>query len=50
MLKDSGGYYTYAINKNYHHPDKNDYDRLTPDACEKVYLGIVCRILLMILL
>lgn len=35
MLKDSGGYYTYAINKNYHHPDKNDFDKTTPNACAK---------------
>lgn len=37
ILKDSGGYYTYAINKNYHHPDKNDYDKLTHDPCEKIW-------------
>lgn len=35
ILKDSGGYFTYAINKIFHNPDKNDFDKITGDACAK---------------
>ncbi|MFN3940898.1 MAG: sulfatase-like hydrolase/transferase, partial [Chitinophagales bacterium] len=35
ILKDSGGYYTYAINKVFHNPDKNDFDKVTGDPCAK---------------
>lgn len=35
VLKDSGGYYTYGINKIFHNSDKNDYDKTTADACAK---------------
>lgn len=36
LLKDSAGYYTYAINKLFHNPNENDYDKTvgTP-ACER---------------
>ena len=36
ILKDSGGYYTYAINKLFHNPNENDFDKMvgTPE-CEK---------------
>ncbi|MFI5172606.1 MAG: sulfatase-like hydrolase/transferase [Chitinophagales bacterium] len=36
VLKDSGGYYTYAINKIFHNPNENDFDKIvgTPE-CEK---------------
>ncbi|MBC8045243.1 MAG: sulfatase-like hydrolase/transferase [Fimbriimonadaceae bacterium] len=35
ILKDNGGYYTYAINKVFHSPTENDYDDVTADACSK---------------
>lgn len=36
ILKDSGGYFTYEINKIMHcHENLIDYDDVTPDMCEK---------------
>ena len=35
ILKDSGGYYTFAINKVFHSPTQNDFDKTTADACSK---------------
>ncbi len=35
ILKDSGGYYTYALEKIFHNAASNDYDKTTPDFCEK---------------
>lgn len=36
ILKDSGGYYTFAINKVFHSPTENDYDKnMGTPACEK---------------
>ncbi|MFN0274479.1 MAG: sulfatase-like hydrolase/transferase [Chitinophagales bacterium] len=35
ILKDSGGYYTYAINKIFHNDSHNDYDNITSDGCAK---------------
>jgi len=35
ILKDSGGYFTYAINKVFHSPSQNDYDKDTDDPCNK---------------
>ncbi len=35
ILKDSGGYFTYAINKVFHSPTQNDYDKDTDDNCSK---------------
>ncbi len=35
ILKDSGGYYTYALEKIFHNAASNDYDKSTPDFCEK---------------
>lgn len=35
ILKDSGGYFTYSINKTFHTPAENDYDEITGDPCSK---------------
>lgn len=35
ILKDSGGYYTMAINKVFHSQKQNDYDKVTADPCAK---------------
>lgn len=35
ILKDSGGYYTFALEKIFHNAASNDYDKTTPDFCEK---------------
>ena len=35
ILKDSGGYYTYALEKIFHNAGSNDYDKTTPDFCAK---------------
>ncbi|MBC8172811.1 MAG: sulfatase-like hydrolase/transferase [Chitinophagales bacterium] len=35
ILKDSGGYFTYAINKNFHNENENDFDEVTGDLCAK---------------
>lgn len=39
ILKDSGGYYTFAINKVFHSPTQNDFDKTTADACSKTSAG-----------
>ena len=36
ILKDSGGYYTYGINKLFHNPNANDFDKAPgTELCEK---------------
>lgn len=35
ILKDSGNYYTMAINKVFHSQKQNDYDKITADPCAK---------------
>ena len=35
ILKDSGGYYTYALEKIFHNSAQNDYDKSTPNPCDK---------------
>ena len=35
ILKDSGNYYTYAINKAYHTSQENDFDITSTPTCEK---------------
>lgn len=35
ILKDSGNYYTYAINKVFHSKNENDFDNTGTPACEK---------------
>lgn len=35
ILKDSGQYFTYGINKIFHAENENDYDDYTTDACSK---------------
>lgn len=35
ILKDSGGYYTYAINKVFHSSSENDYDASEIDDCNR---------------
>ena len=36
VLKDSGGYFTYAINKIFHSAFLNDFDQDTDEPCEKI--------------
>ncbi len=36
MLKDSGGYFTFCINKVFHNPTENDFDKtITTPMCDK---------------
>ncbi|MBC8047093.1 MAG: sulfatase-like hydrolase/transferase [Fimbriimonadaceae bacterium] len=35
ILKDTGGYYTYAINKIFHSEEENDFDNSATAACSK---------------
>jgi arylsulfatase A-like enzyme len=35
ILKDSGNYFTYSINKTFHSPNENDFDQSENDPCSK---------------
>jgi len=35
ILKDSGNYFTYSINKTFHNPSENDFDQNETEPCSK---------------